>query len=305
MLERARPGVVSNSTQLRSSAPVLYLSDLDGTLLNADGELSSATRSGLIELIENGVQFTVASARSHFSITKLFGDFPFQLPIIEFNGAFITDYASGEHLETNALGLELGQELYQRVIRAGQRPFVCSFNGREDCLHYDQLQNAGMLWYENRRRQAHDPRLRQTNDLESTMQEDVVSLTVMDQSESKIRALHEELKASYGEKLQLYCYENEYSAGTWWLTIHHKNASKHIAMKSLQRRFVPDAELVAFGDNVNDLLMLQHADRAICVKNAVKELHLIADEVIGHHAEESVIGFLKTHARSGNDSLLR
>lgn len=296
MLDRARPLAVTNSTQLRSLQPTLYLSDLDGTLLNGQGELGSTTRRDLIQLIERGVHFTVASARSYFSISKLFGDFPFQLPIIEFNGAFITDYATGKHLETNALGLELGHELFQRVRQAGQRPFVCSFNGHEDCLHYDVLENAGMVWYEKRRRTAGDPRLRQTSDLEATMAEDVVSLTVMDQSEAKIRTLHEELKEAYGDRLQLYCYENEYSVGTWWLTIHDKNASKHIAMKSLQQRWVPSAEIVAFGDNVNDLLMLEHADRAICVENAVEELHQISDQVIGHHAEESVIQFLSTDA---------
>jgi len=279
------------------SQPSLYLSDLDGTLLNAEGALSERTRTGLVELIESGVQFTVASARGYFSITKLFGDVPFRLPIIEFNGAFLTDYKTGEHLEINSLGQSLGEEIFDRVLAAGQRPFVCSFNGEEDCLHYDELINAGMEWYENRRRTAGDPRLRRTAALRQTMAEDVVSLTVMDQSESKIRALRDELEAVYGSKLQLYCYENEYSKGTWWLTIHHEKASKHIAMQSLKERFCPGAELVALGDNINDIEMLKAADRAIAVKNAVPELLSVADHVIGHHDEDSVIQFLQTDSK--------
>lgn len=280
------------------SRPSLYLSDLDGTLLNAEGALSARTRAGLVKLIESGVPFTVASARGYFSITKLFGDVPFRLPIIEFNGAFITDYKTGEHLEINSLGQALGEEIFDRVLAAGQRPFVCSFNGTEDCLHYDELQNAGMEWYENRRRTAGDPRLRRTEDLRATMSEDVVSLTVMDQSEPKIRALRDELAEAYGEKLQLYCYENEYSKGTWWLTIHHEKASKHIAMKSLMERFAPGSEMVALGDNINDIEMLKSADRAIAVKNAVPELLAVADEVIGHHDEDSVINFLEKDSES-------
>ncbi|MCH2108972.1 MAG: Cof-type HAD-IIB family hydrolase [Polyangiaceae bacterium] len=271
----------------------LYLSDLDGTLLDHKGELSERTRQGLLKLLQEGIAFSVASARSYFSITKLFGDIPFQLPIIEFNGAFLTDYQTGEHLEINSLGRALGEEIFDRVRLAQQRPFVCSFNGEEDCLHYDELQNPGMVWYENRRRSAGDPRLRQTRDLRSTMQEEVVSLTVMDQGEAKIRSLHDELKLAYGDELQLYCYENEYSRDTWWLTIHHRNASKHIAMKTLREKFAPDHELVAFGDNVNDLLMLEHADRAIAVENAVPELLGLADQVVEHHAKDSVIRFIE------------
>lgn len=273
--------------------PALYLSDLDGTLLSEGGEVSPRTREGLLRLLAEGAQVTVASARSYFSIRKLFGEMPFRLPIIEFNGAFITDYATGRHLQVNSLGTALGEELFDRIISAGQRPFVCSFNGEDDCLHYDELINGGMVWYEERRRKAGDTRLRRTLDLRSTMREEVVSLTVMDNDEAKIRALHAEVVAAYGEKLQTYCYENEYSKGTFWLTIHHESASKHIAMKTLRDRFAPGSEIVAFGDNVNDLLMLQHADRGIAVENAVPELHGVADLVIGHHAGDAVVQFLE------------
>ena len=62
---------MSNSNEPKSITPVLYLSDLDGTLLNAKGELGEKTRRGLIQLIENGLHFTIASARSYFSISKL------------------------------------------------------------------------------------------------------------------------------------------------------------------------------------------------------------------------------------------
>lgn len=271
----------------------LYISDLDGTLLNEQGELSEKTRSGLQKLLQEGVLFTVASARSYFSIKKILGDLQLNLPLIEFNGAFITDAATGRHLEINSLGQKLGEEVFDRVLAAGQRPFVCSFNGTEDCLHYDELINPGMEWYEQRRRAASDPRLRRTPALRETLREEVVSLTVMDRDEGKIRALFEELERAYGSELQLYVYENEYSKGTFWLTIHHARASKHIAMQSLAKRYAPGREVVALGDNVNDVLMLQHADYAVAVENAVPELKAIAHHEIGHHGQDSVIQFIE------------
>lgn len=280
-----------------SAPPRLYISDLDGTLLDTTGALSRRTRSGLIRLLEEGVPFTVASARSHFSISKLFGDLPLQLPIIEFNGAFLTDYATGKHLEINSLTTDLAFEIFDRIKAVGQTPFVSSYDGQEDCLHYDELINPGMVWYEDRRRRARDPRLRQRSDLRSTMREDVVSLTVMDRDKAAIIALHEALALAYGPQLQLYCYENEYSKGTWWLTIHDERASKHIAMKSLRDRFAPGAVVVAMGDNVNDIEMLKAADRAVAVQNAVPELHDIAHDIIPHHGEDSVIQFLERDAQ--------
>lgn len=275
------------------SRPALYLSDLDGTLLNEKGVLSERSRSGLIRLLEAGVQFSVASARSHYSISKLFGDVPFRLPIIEFNGAFLTDYETGEHLEINALDNSLGRDLFDRVIKSGQRPFVCSFNGEEDCLHYDELVNPGMRWYEKRRRAAQDPRLRRTPHLRETMAEQVVSLTVMDQDERAITALHAEISAAYGDHLQLYIYENEYSTGTFWLTIHDRKASKHIAMLNMRDRFAAGSSIVAVGDNVNDIEMLKAADRSVAVENATPGVQQVASLIIGHHATDSVIAFLE------------
>lgn len=277
---------------------ILYISDLDGTLLNRAGELSPGTRRVLHELLEEGILFTVASARSYFSIRSLLRDLPLSLPVIEFNGAFLTDYQSGVHIETNSLGRDLGECLFDHIVKGGLRPFVNSYNGREDCLHYDQLVNQGMVWYEARRRGAGDPRLRKTIDLRSTMTEEVVSLTVMDHDEGRIRELHLELGEMFGAELQLYCYANEYSPGNWWLTIHHRRASKHVAMRSLVDRFAPSAQVVALGDNVNDLLMLEHADVAVAVENAVGELKALADVVIGHHDEDSVVHFLASDFRA-------
>src|SRR5690606_37098966 len=275
----------------------LYLSDLDGTLLSSAGEVSERTRQGLEELLQEGLPFTVASARSHFSIRKLFGDLEFTLPIIEFNGAFLTDYRTGRHLEVYALGRALGEEVFDRITRTGLRPFVCSYDGREDCLHYDELVNAGMVWYEARRRAAGAPRRRRAR-LRDTLAEQVVSLTVMAPDRPRVEALRDELAETYGEQLQLFCYENEYSPGNWWLTIHHAAASKHIAMRRLREAHAPSAELVAFGDNVNDLLMLEHADVAVAVANAVEPVRAVADHVIGTNDEDSVVAFLEAAHRS-------
>ncbi len=270
----------------------LYISDLDGTLLDARGELSMETRRILVELLEGGMPFTVASARSHFSISKIFGSFPFRLPVIEYNGAFITDFSTGRHLETNGLGKDLTRALYDRILARGQSPFVASFDGQRDRLHYDSLRNPAMVWYEGRRRGAGDPRLTVTPDLYDTLREDVIGLTIMAEDAGAIEALHHELEAEFGEVARFFRYENEYSKGAWWLTVHHLTASKHLAMLRLRELYAPGAQIVAVGDNVNDLEMLAHADFAVAVDNAVPAVKARAARVIGDHTEDAVARFL-------------
>ncbi|HXS18701.1 MAG TPA: HAD family hydrolase, partial [Polyangiaceae bacterium] len=140
----------------------LYVSDLDGTLLHSSGELSPRTRRGILALLEQGVALTFATARSHFSVKSVLGQLPLALPIIEFNGAFLTDYASGRHLEVNALPVHVSLPVLEMIRRAGFHPFISSYDGARDRLHYDELINEGMRWYESRRRAAGDPRLTHT-----------------------------------------------------------------------------------------------------------------------------------------------
>ncbi len=67
-------------------AGTLYISDLDGTLLGDDAELSPLTLATLHDLLLDGLLFTVASARSSASIRRVLRGLPLRLPVIEFNG---------------------------------------------------------------------------------------------------------------------------------------------------------------------------------------------------------------------------
>ena len=50
----------------------------------------------------------------------------------------------------------------------------------------------------------------------------------------------------------------------------------------------------AFGDGLNDLGMIKYVGHGIAMKNAVKELKDVADEVIGHVDENGLEEYLKT-----------
>jgi len=75
----------------------LFVSDLDGTLLRNDATISEYSKNKLNEFISSGVLFTVATARSVASITKMLEGVDIELPVIEFNGGFISDLKTGEH----------------------------------------------------------------------------------------------------------------------------------------------------------------------------------------------------------------
>ena len=78
---------------------VLYVSDLDGTLMRSDGTLSPETVRMINALTERGAAFTYATARSIESARTIAGGLNLPLPAITRNGCVLADNATGRHLE--------------------------------------------------------------------------------------------------------------------------------------------------------------------------------------------------------------
>ena len=97
----------------------LYISDLDGTLLNRESRLSVATERILQQLLMDGLDFTIATLRSVSSVLPLFRNVILNLPIIELNGAFITDLNTGEKLVINALDTAVCIPLHEALMESG------------------------------------------------------------------------------------------------------------------------------------------------------------------------------------------
>ena len=143
----------------------LYISDLDGTLLRPDGTLSPASRDGLNRLIADGLHFTVATARSVASIRHLLAGLDLHLPVVNLNGALLSDVSSGRHQYVQAIPPEIAAVVYEQTRAMGPYPFISTCGPRGDALYYSRVENAGMQWLVDDRLDAGDERLQQIEDL--------------------------------------------------------------------------------------------------------------------------------------------
>ena len=76
----------------------LYVSDLDGTLLNSQQMLSHFTIATINALVEDGMFFSYATARSFVTAAQVTAGLNAHLPVIVYNGAFVLDSATGAPL---------------------------------------------------------------------------------------------------------------------------------------------------------------------------------------------------------------
>lgn len=271
----------------------LYVSDLDGTLLGPDGRLSDYSRRALTELLEAGAHFTVATARAWGEITPVLGDLPLKLPVIAINGAFLTDYQSGKHLVINNLESATAESIYQRILEHDLLPFVVAFNGTEDCLYWERLINEEMLWYHDILELEKDKRLRHIERLTDALAEKVIAFAVMG-PRANVSTLSLRLAGEYPGLLENFLFENPYSPGHWWLTIHDRRACKSKGIRSLVEMTGHSFEnLTVFGDHINDIKMFRLAGTAVAVGNAEEAVKAAANLVIGRNDEDAVVKYIK------------
>lgn len=276
-----------------------YVSDLDGTLLNNDGELSAFSRQTLTGLLEQGLPFTVASARSVVSIREVLGNLPLSLPIIEFNGAFISDFKTGRHQMINRIEPTIAQDILQTILDRNLLPFLSAFDGEQDRVYYTRSLNEGMDAYLQDRRENNDPRLQKVQDWGKTVSQDIVCFTVIAKS-AQLDPLEKTVQKKHGDRVETHCYEDIYARGWHWLTIHDHRATKDQAIRLIQKRHgLKDKELVVFGDHINDIKMFKLAHRSIAVENATPELKRHAHHVIGPNHSDSVARFIEGDFHGG------
>ncbi|MBD2570122.1 HAD family hydrolase [Anabaena lutea] len=270
----------------------IYISDLDGTLLTKNAVLSDFSKSKLQELLQDGLLFTVASARSVVSMGVALDGLKLPLPIVEFNGAFISDLESGRHEIINSIEPEIIEDIYQIISSFKCVPFISSFNGAEDCCYYQEIINEGMEWYLNDRLFHQDKRLRSLTKLTDSFRDQIVCLTVINKTEI-LSELEIIIRERYGDKIQTYHYENNYAPGWHWLTIHSYKATKAQGILTLQEIYgLTSNKLIVFGDHNNDIEMFKIADYAIAVDNATVELKRHANHIIESHEVDSVVRYI-------------
>ena len=264
----------------------LYVSDLDGTLLTPQAQVSDRTAAILTDLIEKGLPFTVSTARSPFSI-RIVGveKFPLRLPVSLLNGVLLYDLTTDRVLY--AAPLPLVDEVIDLCAAAGKSPLVFRVENGKVMVDYtvaDTPEEQAFL-------EARRSRYPQSYRCLATHQrgKEAVFVSVQDRYE----VLHPVYEALCRRNIwRVSFYKDSYTADTWFLEVSGESGGKDNALLRLKE--LTDAKtLTVFGDNTNDLPMFRVADRALAVANAKDEVKSAADAVIGANTADGVAEFLQ------------
>ena len=208
----------------------LFVSDLDGTLLTSKECISEYSLKHLNELIDGGLAFTYATARSLNSAAKACWGLRQNLPVILYNGAVIMEPSTRRMLYTNHFNR--GQLMYLKELfyRHNAWPLVYSFRGLEERVSWvTEKGTAGMRRYLERRKD--DPRLHPVTSREELAGDEIFYFNCIGKKED-LDALHEEVENS----LDMKCiYERETYQTDYWCEIMPSSTSKGAAAVELKK----------------------------------------------------------------------
>jgi hydroxymethylpyrimidine pyrophosphatase-like HAD family hydrolase len=280
---------------------VVYVCDLDGTLLRTDGTLSDFARRGLNSLLDDGVRLTVASSRGTPAMRALLAGVRLSLPVIEFNGAFVSEIDSGRHLISNALTTAAACAAVEAVLATGSDPVLSTWDGARDRVHFGPRANEGTAWYVREKRGYGDPRLTPCEDFLAVARREEVASVVAFMPDREAATLAEELRAPLGEAAIVLSAQNYYCPGWTELQVQDRSAEKGAALQSLLTACDAEgAEVVACGDHLNDLGLFAAATRSIAPANAHPAVLDCATEIVASNDEDGIVRYLLgRHAEIG------
>ena len=265
----------------------LFISDLDGTLLNSKAEISEYTEKILNDLIENGLHFTVATARTYASAGKILKGLNLHLPIILMNGVLIYDPMDSQYCKVNTLDNVLCQLINTEKNRLGLDCFIYTIKGNDMMTYYERLSSQAMTDFYKERREKYYKSFTQVDTFEN-INDDVIYFTFIN-SREKLLPLYDILNKN--PKLTVTFYNDIYSEDLWYLEVFSSKASKKNGVLFLKEKY--NYEMIsAFGDNTNDLPMFEVSDRKYAVANANKAVLEHCDKIIDSNENDGVAKFL-------------
>jgi 5-amino-6-(5-phospho-D-ribitylamino)uracil phosphatase len=266
--------------------------DLDGTLLNSRTEISPANREALVAAAERGVQFIVVTGRRFHSARPIVQQIPFPLTIISSNGALIGSL-DGKVVHRNFLPRATAKEILQ-IAHPFRAHGVAIFDipGRGQVMMQEGAVPEGPVsWYLQKSPDA----LAMVPDLEAALTSDPVQL-MFGGPPAHMAPLEALLRDSLaGERVHL-TWTKYFTRNMSILDVMNRGCSKGGALKLWTERCgIAPSEVMAIGDNYNDLEMLRFSGCPVLMGNCTPGMDHEGWPVTLSNEEDGVAAALHTY----------
>jgi len=231
----------------------ILVSDMDGTLLNSEKRISKKNLDAIDYFVKEGGKFTVATGRMLQSVEKFVNQLKMELPAILHNGAKTYDYKNNKVI--SQYPIEKDRKAFLRRIRVDKPSLGIEIFADEIVYIYRSCELT-------KRYDKHDFNIVYEMPEEVWDQEWLKVLLIGDKEE--LDELEKEYSSTYDKGAI-------FRSGDHYLDVVSNKVSKGKALKELIKiNNIDPKKVIAVGDNMNDIEMLEVANYGFYIKTGEK-----------------------------------
>jgi Cof subfamily protein (haloacid dehalogenase superfamily) len=254
--------------------------DLDGTLLKDDKTISLKTHGIIKKAREQGHIVMIATGRPYRSSEMYYRELDLDTPIVNFNGAFMHHPRKPDWgFYHEPLDIKVAKEIVE-ACRSFHFHNIIAEVIDDVYFHYHDEKLLDIFNFGN-------PKIT-TGDLANYLNDSPTSLLIHTE-EDQLKIIREHLSAVHAEVI-----DHRSWAAPWHVVeIIKIGLSKAVGLKKASDYYsIPANRIIAFGDEDNDLEMLEYAGHGIAMGNGIDSVKNIANDVTLSNEEDGVAQYL-------------
>ena len=255
----------------------LIAMDLDGTLTNSKKEISPYTKEVLIKLEARGIKLALASGRPTpglYALAKELEMDKYGGYLLSFNGAAVHKYPSMECIYNNTI-----KEKYILPIINNAKALdlgVLVYKGEDIIVDDKDTYKADYEQKITGMNKLVVDDLREFVDFEPNK-------FLISGKEEYLKQVFEDFKLPFGERLSI-C-----TSAPFYIEVVSNGINKAEGLQKIAQDLdISCDEIIAFGDEMNDYMMIEYAGLGVAMGNAVDKIKEVADEVTLSNDEDGI-----------------
>ena len=266
----------------------LYVSDLDGTLLNCNSTLSDFSVENLNGLISNGINFTIATSRGYSGVKKI-EKLNLNIPVIILNGALIYDVKTKTFRKIEKIDSDRVIEILNISENTRQTSLIV-FGVYGNTLN-EYYKTSEDVEVQQEIEKTHKNMI-YIDSFYELLNQDIVYFNFRNTKE-KIDILYDQMKDI--KEIDILVHKNIYHDNVWFLECFAKDSNKYSAIKYLRENYNFE-KIITFGDGRNDIPLAKSSEEFYATANADEEIKKIAKEVVESNQNDGVVKWLLANA---------
>ncbi len=246
--------------------------DSDGTLRHSDGTITNETKSTISKLVRNGNVVVICTARPRYHGLRISDEVGLSDYLISSNGTEVLDIKNNNVIMSYYLPKYIIKKIYKDSKRNNLRVvFVC--DNMEYVTKFTRNDSQVLL---------------DDNNFEEVLSKKIKQIMVIGSEKKAILEYKSKIESIY----KVVDSSNEFNNEIYF-SIVNKKSSKGNAIKRLSK-YLKISDIIAIGNDKNDLSMFEVANTSVCVNNACTMIKNKADIITESNDEDGVRKYLET-----------